>query len=248
MEFTSARFRGDPVLEEILNDLDTGTKKLEPGSPADSVQRVQQALFDLGWTRQAFPDDPPAERDFVIGVYGPKTLETVRGYKEHYNIHFPGHPPGVFDGFTGPRTMRELDFHIHLFGQAAVAIDDKAAALVAAGLTVTLDPDTDTVTATEIIMGAPAAFRRAEINGTKGELIHWRGGGTFDVHGLIFAKWVETGGALGPLGLPTSDQFADDTGGLRSNFRGGFIRFDAVTDTVSAELVSSSQPPLEPGF
>ena len=48
-EFESPRFADDPLLVEILNDPDTGTKKLQPGSPAGSVRTLQQALFDLEW-------------------------------------------------------------------------------------------------------------------------------------------------------------------------------------------------------
>ena len=52
-DFRSPRFSGDPVLEEILRDPDTGTKKLGPGSPeAESIKKVQQALFDLMWTQR----------------------------------------------------------------------------------------------------------------------------------------------------------------------------------------------------
>ena len=43
-DFRSPRFSGDAVLEEILRDPDTGTKKLGPGSPeAESIKKVQQA-------------------------------------------------------------------------------------------------------------------------------------------------------------------------------------------------------------
>ncbi len=75
-EFQSPRFAGDQVLEEILNDPDTGTKKLGPGSPPDSVRRLQQALYDLAWT---FKITPPVheQRDFVVGNYGPLTTKTV---------------------------------------------------------------------------------------------------------------------------------------------------------------------------
>lgn len=78
MEFESPRFAGDSVLEEILNDPDTGTKKLQPGSPVESVTKVQQALFELGWTsRIDTPVLDPAV--FVIGIYGPLTTKTVEG-------------------------------------------------------------------------------------------------------------------------------------------------------------------------
>jgi hypothetical protein len=39
-DFRSLRFSGDAVLEEILRDPDTGTKKLGPGSPeAESIKK-----------------------------------------------------------------------------------------------------------------------------------------------------------------------------------------------------------------
>ena len=36
LEFASPRFAGDPLLVAILNDPDTGTMKLQAGSPPDS--------------------------------------------------------------------------------------------------------------------------------------------------------------------------------------------------------------------
>ncbi len=36
--FVSGRFDEDALLEEILNDPDTGTKKLQAGSPPESVK------------------------------------------------------------------------------------------------------------------------------------------------------------------------------------------------------------------
>jgi len=92
-EFRSPRFVGDLVLEEILRDPDTGTKKLGPGSPeSDSIKKVQQALFDLMWTQRI--DTPVSDPfQFVIGIFGPITSKTVLAYKRHYDIHFPPSAP-----------------------------------------------------------------------------------------------------------------------------------------------------------
>ena len=55
MQFDSPRFAGDALLEDILNDPDTGTKKLQKHSPADAVRKVQQALFDMNWPLRMLP-------------------------------------------------------------------------------------------------------------------------------------------------------------------------------------------------
>ncbi len=44
MDFASPRFAGNAVLEEILSDPDTGSKKLRKNSEGDAVRRVQKAL------------------------------------------------------------------------------------------------------------------------------------------------------------------------------------------------------------
>ena len=115
-DFRSPRFSGDPVLEEILRDPDTGTKKLGPGSPeAESIAKVQQALFDLMWTQRI--DTPVSDpSQFVIGVFGPITTKTSLAYKQHYDIHFPPDAPtGFIDHFVGPRTLDLLDEQCVLF-------------------------------------------------------------------------------------------------------------------------------------
>jgi hypothetical protein len=106
-EFRSPRFIGDRVLEAILRDPDTGTKKLGPGNlEKDSIKKVQQALFDLMWTQRI--DTPVSDPfHFVIGIFGPITSKTVLAYKRHYDIHFPpSAPTGIIDHFVGPRTSR----------------------------------------------------------------------------------------------------------------------------------------------
>jgi hypothetical protein len=102
MEFASPRFARDPVLEEILDDPDTGTKKLQPGSPVENVKKVQEALFELGWTKRLIP--PFGDHDaFVIGIYGPITSKTVTAYKTQYHIHFPPSAPTGFIANTQAR-------------------------------------------------------------------------------------------------------------------------------------------------
>ena len=117
-DFRSPRFSGDAVLEEILRDPDTGTKKLGPGSPeAESIKKVQQALFDLMWTQRI--DTPVSDpSQFVIGIFGPITSKTALAYKQHYDIHFPPDAPsGFIDHFVGPRTLDLLDEQCVLFDE-----------------------------------------------------------------------------------------------------------------------------------
>jgi hypothetical protein len=132
MEFSSPRFAGDALLEDILNDPDTGKLKLKSGSPADSVTKVQQALFDLGWSMRT--DAPTSDHvTFVDGDYGPLTSSAVLAYKTHYDIHFPPQEPtGSFDGFAGPRTLKSLDGHCRALDEGAAVLDGMATVVAAA--------------------------------------------------------------------------------------------------------------------
>ena len=229
--FESPRFAGDPLLVEILNDPDTGTRKLEPGSPPESVMILQKALFDLTWTLQLQPA-LTVEEEFVVGVYGPKTTETVKLLKTRYGIHFPpSAPDGVIDGLAGPRTFEKLDQACVLRDEAAVAITEKAAALAGGGV------------ATELIGVAPqpfpiertsGAFQLARVSGTNGAILYKRGVGAFEVHGPIFDTYLSTF-ARGPFGFPTADERDDDTPGFRvSQFEHGLLRLESATGVVSA--------------
>ena len=132
-DFRSPRFSGDAVLEEILRDPDTGMKKLGPGSPeAESIKKVQQALFDLMWTQRI--DTPVSDpSQFVIGIFGPITSKTALAYKQHYDIHFPPDAPsGFIDHFVGPRTLDLLDEQCVLFDECDAALASKAAEVAAA--------------------------------------------------------------------------------------------------------------------
>lgn len=226
VDFESVRFQGDPVLLSILNSPDDGSQKLKKGSPADSVTRVQRALLDLHWARQVAAI---AEADFVDGDYGPATVATVAAYKRNYGITFPpGDPSGVIDGFTGPRTLQQLDFHMVVFDEAVAAIEAKAADLQAGGLPVELVADADSP-ATFTIEGTPGAGRMALIDGTTGEVVFTRATGAHEVHGAIYIEWIKRGYVTGPLGFPISDEL-DAGDGLRlSQFQGGTLHFNVVT-------------------
>ena len=225
LEFQSPRFAGDPLLLQILNDPDTGQLKLQPGSPPDSVRRLQQALFDLGWTLRI---DPPFfhQDQFVIGIYGPVTTKTVLAFKTHHNITFP--PTGTIDGLAGPRTFQRLDPNCVTFDASVAAIEEKAAQLQAAGVNVELDM---VPPSTLPILGTHTAARHAFFDGSAGAIYHSDSTGAFEVDGPIFDEYVARNSAAGPLGSPVSDVHEDD-GFLRSDFENGSLRLDPNTGVV----------------
>lgn len=57
--------------------------------------------------------------------------------------------------------------------------------------------------------------------------------GAHEVHGAILSRYLALGGTAGRLGLPVSDEYPVP-GGRRSDFRGGWLRWDAVTGVVTA--------------
>jgi hypothetical protein len=229
-EFESPRFAGDPVLEEILNDPDTGTLKLQPGSPEDSVMRLQQALFDLTWTLRITPP-VHEESDFVVGVYGPVTTETVLAYKTHYGIRFPSSDPeGFVDGLAGPGTFAKLDPQCVLLDEAIVAISQKVDELLAAGTPVQLTALTH---ATLPIDASSGTFSIGKIDGVAGAIYFKRGVGAFEVHGRIFDAYFPSGpvGGFG-VGFPMSDEHAHGAGFRQSDFENGSLRLDLATGRV----------------
>jgi hypothetical protein len=242
-QFQSPRFSGDAVLEDILNDPDTGTKKLGAGSPPDSVKKLQRALFDLGWTIRAGVTDSAGfsltPANFVIGIYGPATTKTVLTFKTHYDIHFPpSAPTGLIDGFAGPRTLAKLDPQCVLLDEADEAIEAKADELRDDGHTVVLFTSTTSPTV-HPIFGTLGASREAEdIDGSTGMLFYKRGLGAFEVHGPIFDTYFASGLATGSLGFPISDVQDDGPGFQRSDFENGSLRLDESTGTV--DLVGST--------
>jgi hypothetical protein len=237
IEFESPRFAGDPVLEGILTDPDTGTKKLQPGSPPGSVRRLQKALFDLAWNTRI---NPPVhdENDFVVGNYGPKTTATVLAYKTHYDIHFPpSAPTGLIDGLAGPRTFAKLDTQCVLLDEAIAAINQKAADLVAIGIAVELLAFSH---ATLPIDNTSGTFSAGKIAGADGAILYKRGIGAFEVHGNIYNTYLSGEFASGPFGFPISDERDDGPGFRISDFEHGAMRRNLATGLV--ELVGPNPP------
>lgn len=228
MEFLSSRFTGVPLLLEILNDPNTGTLKLGPGSDAEAVIPVQQALWDLRWVRH---DNPGTlHSDFVIGVYGPMTSRIVKTYKQHYDLHFPPDAPtGVFDEFAGPRTLRKLDLHCDLFdeGQIFTAQVIQELSLVSTITDVSATPD---LPATQPVPGTLGVKRTVSIVSDDlpadvGIICYKRGVGAFLVDGEIFLEYDRQGGPGGSFGFPITGIFLeDDAQTFRCDFEHGSIR------------------------
>ena len=224
-EFRSPRFAGDPVLEAIFRDPDTGTKKLGPGNlEKDSIKKVQQALFDLLWTQRI--DTPVSDpSQFVIGIFGPLTAKTVLAYKQHYDIHFPPSAlTGIIDHFVGPRTLDLLDEQCVLFDECDAALAAKAAEVAAA---TGFRHDGPTLP----ILNSFGAMRLRTDDGSPAILSGlWfrRGRGTASrVFGLIYEEYERRGMASGPLGFPIFDQLMDERPGrFFQNFEHGQIRME----------------------
>ncbi len=230
MRFSSPRFQGDQLLLDILNDPDTGTRKLKKGSPLASVTRVQQALLDLHWVEAA---GLIAEELFVDGDYGPATEGTVRNYKSFYGITFPwGDPYGMVDGYTGPRTLAQLDVHCTLFDEARAAINARAEKLLDGGMPLTLAED-QSAPAVRPILGTFGASVTFHVDGVYGEIVYLQGYGAFEVHGPIYIEWIRRGYVTGHFGFPLSDVLEDDRGYLVSSFQGGTIYFNPKTGRLS---------------
>ncbi|HYO33103.1 MAG TPA: hypothetical protein VES21_09655 [Nocardioidaceae bacterium] len=247
MEFTSPRFAGNIVLEEILNDPNTGTKKLAKGSPSDAVSLVQRALRDLHWVASHFLTASGGvllASQFVDGDYGPWTTATVLAYKRHYDIHFPPDAPvGTFDGFTGPTTLKWLDVHCTLLDEAAARIIQHVEDLHASGASPSLqlgEPDGLGRT-TRPIRRSAGAQRHAMVDGAVGALVYKRDIGAFALHSQVFLEWVirelakGSGDSTGEVGFPTSDAFQTDTGSAVLVERGQ-ISHDATTGISTFDL------------
>jgi LGFP repeat-containing protein len=244
LQFVSPRFIGDELLEEILNDPDTGTRKLQAGSPPASVTKVQQALFDLAWNLRA---DPAVEDEntFVDGNYGPATTRAVLNYKIYFNLHFPPSQPfGSYDGFAGPKTLAHLDSHIVLFDEAVTAINNKIVALEAAGIDVQAPVSNVFAQRIRIVPCAQGAVHLGSIAGADGAICFKRGVGAFEVHGPIFQTYGHKGGPNDVYGFPTSDERDDGPGLRRSDFENGSLRLHSATGQVDELGAAAAEPPV----
>lgn len=99
----SLRFVDDPDLQAVaLGRLRLGRPTDSPypapiGSQGSSVQKVQQALLDLGY---------PLPRNGDDGRYGQETYQAVLAYKRQFNIRTLS---GYLDGIVGTKTIKHLD-------------------------------------------------------------------------------------------------------------------------------------------
>jgi hypothetical protein len=246
-QFTSPRFSGDSVLEDILSDA-TEAKKLQGGSPTASVTKVQQALFDLGWNFRA---DPAVEDEsaFVDGIYGPVTTNTVRNYKIFYDIHFPSSAAfGSYDGFAGSATLQHLDRHIVLFDEAVTAINNKFTGLQGAGINIQMSVSNAFGERTTFLDCTPGAVHRALIDGGNAAIFFKHGVGAFEVHGAILEAYGAAGGAHDVFGFPTSDEHDDGAGFRRSDFENGSLRLDTSTSQVQQLGAAAGETPHVPLF
>ena len=236
MEFNSPRFQGDSLLLEILNDPDTGQKKLKKVSPPGLVRKVQQALLDLHWVEDA---GLISEALFVDGDYGNATEGNVRVYKAFYGLTYPpGDPFGIIDGYTGPLTLAVLDRHCTLFDDARAALQLKADELIDKGWPLELAPDYPAPGARPIF-GTFGASIRFDMDGVAGEIAYSPANGAFEVHGPIYIEWLRRGYATGHFGFPISDEYEDDNALRVSDFEGGSIHLNADTGRLSGSLPGS---------
>lgn len=248
LQFESPRFSGDPLLLEILNDPDTGAKKLQPGSPPGSVKTLQEALFDLRWNLKTSQPLIRERSEFVVGVYGPKTTEAVKAFKTRYGIHFPpSAPTGFIDGLAGPRTLAKLDQVCVVLDQAIAAIAQKARALIDQGVDVTFQTVEHLTLPIERTSGT---FSPAHIAGAIGAIFFKRGHGEAnEVHGNIFDAYLPSF-AGGPFGFPiTDEEDVDEMPGFRvSHFEHGRMRCELATGVVDQLLSETVPPEADPVF
>jgi hypothetical protein len=218
MEFMSPRFAGSPLLQQILDDPDTGTLKLQPGSPAEAVQPVQRALLDLRWPAEVVPPVPLA--GFDDGVFGTNTQNTAVTYKRCFRVVFPGSP--TIDGFVGPRTLWLLDKHITWYDSLLTEVDAKIAELQATGSTVT------TGEAAKAIRQA-ALKRDVTVDGVAGAVFISSDTAPVLVRSPILDAYLDR---VRAFGAPVSDEEDGPDGTRQQSFAFGTLRHDPVTGQV----------------
>ena len=94
MPLISARFAYDPVFADVAQN----QIALCNGSEGDSVQLLQQALIDLGYSMPISSATPNGIPD---GIFGKETDAVVKSFQSEAGL-------GV-DGIVGPQTLRALD-------------------------------------------------------------------------------------------------------------------------------------------
>jgi len=106
----SPRFKGDPVLDEVLN----GKRFLKSGDSGDHVTRIQQGLMDAGQPLKNFGPD---------GKFGSETKKAVIAFQEAHGLGK--------DGVIGTNTMGTLDLYLSISPGPAPLPPEKGSALEA---------------------------------------------------------------------------------------------------------------------
>lgn len=89
----SPRFKGDPVLDEVLN----GKRFLKTGDSGDEVMRIQHGLINSGHPLKNFGAD---------GQFGSETKKAVIAFQEAHGLSK--------DGVIGANTMSTLDLYLSI--------------------------------------------------------------------------------------------------------------------------------------
>lgn len=218
MEFMSQRFAGNTLLEQILNDPDTGTLKLQAGSPATAVKPVQKALLDLRWPAEVVP--PVPLDGFDDGTWGTNTQNTVLTYKRCFRVVFPG--DHSIDGLVGPRTLWLLDKHITWYDSFVTEIDGKIAELQASGANVVPGD------AAKAVRQA-AVKRDVTVDGVTGAVFTSRDTPPLLVSSPILEAYLDR---VRSFGAPVSDETDGPDGTREQAFQFGTLRHDPATGQV----------------
>ena len=103
----------------------------------------------------------------------------------------------------------------------------------------TVSPAWTPASSSASVIGTPITEERGTPDGVGRYSVFERGSiywtpqlGAHEVHGRIRDAWARSGWERGPLGYPTSDEYAEGDG-RRSDFEHGFIHWSAATNTTT---------------
>jgi len=219
MELMSPRFADNPLLQQILDDPDTGTVKLQPGSPADAVTPVQRALLDLRWPAEVVP--PVPLEGFDDGDFGQNTENTVLTYKRCFRVVFPG--TTSIDGLVGPRTLWLLDKHISWYDSLLAEVDTFIADLQAGGAAIVPGD------ATKAIRQA-ALKRNVAIDGVQAAVFTSRSTPPVLVRSPVLEAYLDR---VRAFGAPIAEERDGPDGTREQEFEFGVLRHDPATGAVA---------------
>ncbi|GHJ43433.1 hypothetical protein Cs7R123_07750 [Catellatospora sp. TT07R-123] len=178
-EFQSARFTGDPILQDCLD----GRHVMASPEQNDSVRTVQQALLDLGYVIEFG----------ATGLYGVQTTAAVAQFQRDHQLQD--------DGKVGPLTMAALDAaFVPAPAPAGDPVQDLVDAKIAeiAGTGLDIGAQTGPPQPAGDELGAVVPFERGLIVVTPAQEC-------CVLLDPIGAAWFEQGGPDSPLEYPTGD-------------------------------------------